>query len=54
MLDTDKTYDMEILYSGGMTTFAEMYTGIKFKCTKLDYHKQTGKVRYMLIEQITE
>ena len=54
MLDYDKTYDMETLYIGGMERFAEFYNGIKFKCTKIDYHNQTGKVKYMLIEQITE
>ncbi len=54
MLDYDKTYDMETLYIGGMERFAEFYNGIKFKCTKIDYHSQTGKVKYMLIEQITE
>ncbi len=54
MLDTDKTYDMETLYSGGMDKFAKYYNNIKFKCTKIEYHKKTQKVKYMLIEQITE
>ena len=54
MLDYDKIYDMETLYGGGMDKFAEFYSGIKFKCTKIDYHKSTGKVKYMLIEQITK
>ena len=54
MLDNDTTYDMETLYSGGMDKFAEFYNAIKFKCTKIDYHSQTGKVKYMLIEQITQ
>ena len=54
MLDNDTTYNMETLYSGGMDRFAEYYNGIKFKCTQIDYHKSTGKVKYMLIEQITK
>ncbi len=54
MIDYDKTYDMETLYGGGMDRFAEFYAGIKFKCTKIEYHSQTGKIKYMLIEQITE
>ena len=53
MLDTDKTYDMETLYSGGMDKFVQYYNQIKFKCTKIDYHSN-GKIKYMLIEQITE
>ena len=52
MLDRDKVYNMETIYSGTMEKFAEMYTGIKFKCTKIDYH-ENGKIKYLLIEQIT-
>lgn len=54
MLDNDKTYSMETLYSGGMDKFVQFYSEIKFKCTKLEYHKITNKVKYMLFEQITE
>ena len=54
MLDNDTTYDMETLYSGGMDQFIQYYNQIKFKCTEIDYHKSTGKVKYMLLEQITE
>ena len=54
MLDNDTTYDMETLYAGGMDRFVQYYSQIKFKCTKVDYHKSNGKIKYMLIEQITE
>lgn len=54
MLDTDKTYDMETLYLGGMDKFVKYYSQITFKCTKIEYHKSTGKVKYMLIEQVTQ
>ena len=54
MLDTDKTYDMETLYSGGMDKFVKYYSQITFKCTKIEYHKSTGKVKYMRIEQVTQ
>ena len=54
MLDTDKTYDMETLYSGGMDKFVKYYSQITFKCTKIEYHKSTGKVKYMHIEQVTQ
>lgn len=54
MLDNDKTYSMETLYSGGMDKFVQYYSEIKFKCTKLDYHQVTNKVKYMLFEQITQ
>lgn len=54
MLDNDKIYTMEKLYSGGMDKFVQYYNEIKFKCTKLEYHKTTNKVKYMLFEQITQ
>ena len=54
MLDTDTTYDMETLYSGGMDEFVRYYGSIQFKCTQIDYHKSTGKVKYLLFEQITQ
>ena len=54
MLDNDKTYDMETLYAGGMERFVQYYNNIKFKCTNIEYHQKTGKVKYMMIEQITQ
>ena len=54
MTDTDETYDMETLYMGGMDNFIKYYNNIMFKCTKIDYHSSNGKIKYMLIEQITE
>ena len=54
IIDNNTIYDMETLYSGGMDKFVQYYNTIKFKCTKLEYHKSTGKVKYMYIEQITE
>ncbi len=54
MLDNEKTYNMETLYNGGMDKFVQFYSEIKFKCTKLDYHRVTNKVKYMLFEQITQ
>ena len=53
MLDRDETYNMETIYIGGMERFVENYNGIRFKCTKITYHAN-GKVKYMLIEQITQ
>lgn len=54
MLDNEKTYSMETLYGGGMDKFVQFYNEIKFKCTKLEYHESTNKVKYMLFEQITQ
>ena len=54
MLDNEKTYNMETFYGGGMDKFVQYYNEIKFKCTKLEYHKETKKVKYPLFEQVTE
>lgn len=54
MLDNDKIYDMETLYAGGMDKFIQYYNEIKFKCTKIEYHKANNKVKYIFIEQITQ
>ena len=54
IIDNDTIYKMETLYQGGMDNFVQYYGGIEFKCTKIEYHKFTNKVKYMLFEQITE
>lgn len=54
MLDNDKIYTMETLYGGGMDKFVQYYSDIKFKCTKIEYHKSSSRIKYMLFEQITQ
>ncbi len=54
MLDVDETYPMETFYNSGMEQFVKYYSNIKFKCTKLQYHNATNKVKYMLFEQTTQ
>ena len=54
MIDVDKTYPMETIYNNGMDKFIQFYSEIEFKCTKLEYHKSTNRVKYMLFEQITQ
>ena len=51
--DNDTTYDMETFYNSGMDNFIKYYNQIKFKCTNVEYHKATNKIKYMLFEQIT-
>lgn len=54
MSDNDKTYNMIRIFNGGISTFTQYYGNIKFKCTNIDYHKKTGRIKYMLFEQTTE
>ena len=53
-LDNDKTYNMIRIFNGGISTFTQYYGNIKFKCTNIDYHKKTGRIKYMLFEQTTK
>lgn len=52
MQDNEQTYEMETIYNVGMQQFIQHYGDIKFKCLKIEYHKNTGKIKYLLFEQI--
>ena len=54
MLDDDNTYNMEKFYKSGTLQFVEYYRDIKFKVMNIEYHKETGLVKYIFIEQITK
>lgn len=54
MLDVDETYTMETFFNGGIEKFVQYYGTIQFKCTQIEYHKKTNKIKYMLFEQITQ
>lgn len=51
--DNNKIYQMESLYQGEIEQFVKHYNTILFKCTKIEYNS-TGKVSYMLFEQISD
>ena len=50
--DNETTYKMETFYEAGTEKFAQYYGNIKFKCSKIEYHKETGRIKYMLFEQL--
>ena len=52
MQDNETTYKMETIYNNGTEQFIQYYGNIKFKCSKTEYHESTGKLSYMLFEQI--
>ena len=52
MIDNEQTYKMETFYNNGMENFIKYYGDIKFKCSKIEYHKNTKKVKYLLFEQL--
>ena len=46
-----KTYKMEAISKVGITEFIKNFNTAKFKCTKKEYHKDTGKISYIEISQ---
>lgn len=53
IIDNNTTYQMENFANNGIQNFVNFYGDIEFKCTNIEYHKSTNKVKYMLFEQIT-
>lgn len=52
MQDNETTYKMEQFYNAGTEQFVQHYGNIKFKCSKIEYHQETGKIKYMFFEQL--
>ena len=50
--DNETTYKMETFYNAGTEKFVEYYGSIKFKCSNIEYHEKTGRIKYILFEQI--
>lgn len=44
-------YKMEAISKVGITEFIRNFNTAKFKCTKKEYHKDTGKISYIEISQ---
>ena len=51
MSDNETIYKMETFYNAGIEQFVQYYGNIKFKCSKIEYHKNTGRIKYILFEQ---
>ena len=51
MLDNETTYKMETIYNVGTEQFVQYYGDVKFKCSKVEYHKNTKRIKYILFEQ---
>jgi len=52
MVDSEQTYKMETIYNAGMGQFIQHYGNIEFKCSKIEYHQSTKKIKYILFEQL--
>ena len=53
MADNETTYNMETIYNSGTEQFVQYYGNIKFKCSNIEYHKNTGRIKYIRFEQVT-
>ena len=53
MIENEKDYElkMEQIYNSGTEQFVQYYSNIKFKCSKIEYHEKTGRIKYILFEQ---
>lgn len=51
IIDADDTYSIERIYSLGTERFVQNFSSAKFKCTKIEYHEQSKKVKYLYFEQ---
>lgn len=54
MVSTGKTYPMEEIYNNDITKFVQNFNLIQFKCTTIEYHRNTGKVSKIIFEEIEE
>lgn len=52
MILTGKTYPMEEIYNNDITRFVQNFNLIQFKCTSIEYHKNTGKVKKLVFEEV--
>ena len=51
IIDSDTIYSIEKIYSLGTERFVENFNSAKFKCTKIEYHNKSNKVKYLYFEQ---
>lgn len=52
MTTIDNTYPMEEIYNNKITNFVQNFNLIKFKCTSIEYHKETGKISKLIFEEL--
>lgn len=50
--ELDKVVSMEAISGQGYNQFVYNFGAASFKCTKIEYHQNTGNIKYMYFEQI--
>ena len=51
-LELDKVITMERKNNVGIEKFWSNYGALSFKCTKIEYHEKTHRVKYMYFEEV--
>lgn len=54
MITVEKTFQMEQLYKAGLTEFVKNFNIIYFKCDKIEYHTETGRISKIVFTQLEE
>lgn len=49
--DSDNIFKIELIDKNGIENFIKLYSNFKFKCTKIEYHDKSKRVKYLLFEQ---
>lgn len=52
MTTIDRTYPMEEIYNNQTTKFVENFNLVKFKCSLVEYHKNTGIISKLVFEEL--
>lgn len=50
--DNNTIYRMETFYGSGTERFIQNFSTETFKCTKIEYHPKTKRVKYLYFEQL--
>ena len=51
-LELEKVITMERINNVGIEKFWSNYGALSFKCTKIEYHEKTHRVKYMYFEEV--
>lgn len=52
IVEVKKTYPMESIYQAQIKEFMKNFGDVQFECKKIKYHEKTGKIKYMLFEEV--
>lgn len=51
-IDNDSTFKIESIYQADLSQFINLYSNRIFKCTKIEYHKNTNLISYLHFDEI--